>query len=761
VDGARRADAWFHAVSDPFPPRPRPATASFGSQLLALAFTALLVLCPVFSVVAAGWVTGLSALIPLALGGVVTGALFARLRLPPLLLHLAGVFAGEFLAVWTAASTLPGTDMEAQLTLLARRVADWLLVVRRGGVGTDNLLFLLALAALAWFIGYSAAFMVARADAPWWGIMTAGAALFVNVSYSGHPVPYVPFFLVVALLLVVQSNAANQEHAWRRAGLGYPRSLPFSALPAGLAAALLLVAGAMLLPTGSAAQASAEQLRSLADAGDGPLAEVKAELSRMFGGIQGSSTQLSSAFGSQLTLQSEFHLGQEVVAEVAAARGRYWRAVTYQEYTGRGWRAAPDTTALSLAADEPHPSAYQARAELEQIVTVRAARGDALIAAGQPTAFGVPAAVSYESGTPGDPLALDLASAIRSPRARFPGLAYRVVSAASTADEAQLRAAGTDYPALIRQRYGRPVQVPGRVTALARQLAPADLAPYDRAKAIEAYLRTLTYQTTVPAPPPGRDGVDFFLFDSKVGYCDYFASAMVAMLRQVGVPARVASGYAIGELDQGTGRWVVRDANAHSWAEVYFPRYGWIEFEPSPIRPVPTRGSPAGASAAPTPTAVPTPANAATTTPAPVEPTPSSPVEAAERRAASLPFVPILLVLGAAALIAAGARAVWRWGIADLPPAEAAYARMARLATLLGRPPRAAQTPREFADSLSPLLGPASTSAATLADAYVASRWSRAGAAIPPDRLDLAWRQVRGAMLRALLPYARTAARPQ
>src|SRR5690606_8612744 len=113
--------------------------------------------------------------------------------------------------------------------------------------------------------------------------------------------------------------------------------------------------------------------------------------------------------------------------------------------------------------------------------------------------------------------------------------------------------------------------------------------PYDQATAIEAYLRRLTYSTTVAPPPPGQDGVEHFLFTTGQGYCDYFASAMAVMLRSVGVPARVVSGYQSGDKDPETGRYVVREANAHTWVEVFFPDYGRVGLEPAPSRPVPER----------------------------------------------------------------------------------------------------------------------------------------------------------------------------
>jgi hypothetical protein len=113
--------------------------------------------------------------------------------------------------------------------------------------------------------------------------------------------------------------------------------------------------------------------------------------------------------------------------------------------------------------------------------------------------------------------------------------------------------------------------------------------PYDKALALESYLRQFRYSTRVKQPPPDRDWVDYMLFDSKEGYCDYYAAAMAVLLRSVGVPARVASGFAPGDKDPSGEFIVVKESHAHSWTEAYFPSYGWINFEPSALRPVPQR----------------------------------------------------------------------------------------------------------------------------------------------------------------------------
>jgi hypothetical protein len=109
----------------------------------------------------------------------------------------------------------------------------------------------------------------------------------------------------------------------------------------------------------------------------------------------------------------------------------------------------------------------------------------------------------------------------------------------------------------------------------------------DESRAIEAYLReNYEYSTSIGQPPQGRDRVAWFLFENKRGYCEYYASAMIVMLRSLDVPARFAAGYAPGSYDAKEKQFVVRESAAHAWPEVYFPGYGWIQFEPTPSQPV-------------------------------------------------------------------------------------------------------------------------------------------------------------------------------
>ncbi len=126
-----------------------------------------------------------------------------------------------------------------------------------------------------------------------------------------------------------------------------------------------------------------------------------------------------------------------------------------------------------------------------------------------------------------------------------------------------------------------------RTLDLAERIARPFDNPYDIAVAVTNYLRNnIRYSDTVPAPPAGQDPVDWVLFDLKQGFCNYYATAEIVLLRAVGIPARWAVGYAQGEFDPTESSYQVRQRDAHSWPEVYYPGVGWVEFEPTLSQPV-------------------------------------------------------------------------------------------------------------------------------------------------------------------------------
>lgn len=140
----------------------------------------------------------------------------------------------------------------------------------------------------------------------------------------------------------------------------------------------------------------------------------------------------------------------------------------------------------------------------------------------------------------------------------------------------------------IREKYLQlPDSLPQRVIDLAREIVKDKGNDYEKARAIESYFATngFRYETEgVPVPEEDQDYVDQFLFETKYGYCDNFSSAMVVMLRAVGIPARWVKGFAGGEMVSSDGElktFEITNNDAHSWVEAYIPKVGWVPFEPT------------------------------------------------------------------------------------------------------------------------------------------------------------------------------------
>jgi transglutaminase-like putative cysteine protease len=279
----------------------------------------------------------------------------------------------------------------------------------------------------------------------------------------------------------------------------------------------------------------------------------------------------------QHLLGSGPELSQQVVMMIQTAPGTprrnyYWRSLTYDRYTGQGWLTSRTET-KAYSAGQPvlaPPSEVQ---PVRQQVQVVKDRSGLVHAAGLLVTVDRPYKVAWRPSA--DPFGATVGATT-----------YQAESYLSVASEAQLRAAESVYPTWVQRRYlALPDKVPSRVLTLARNLTATEPTPYDRARAIEAYLRSFPYDLNIPPPPQNRDVVDYFLFDLQRGYCDYYATAMVVLARAAGLPARLVVGYASGAYDSANDRYLVTEADAHSWPELYFPGSGWIEFEPTASRP--------------------------------------------------------------------------------------------------------------------------------------------------------------------------------
>ena len=126
-----------------------------------------------------------------------------------------------------------------------------------------------------------------------------------------------------------------------------------------------------------------------------------------------------------------------------------------------------------------------------------------------------------------------------------------------------------------------------RISQLAEQITASAPSNYEKALAIEQYLRTHFGYTLQLGRAHPQDPLANFLFVRKQGHCEYFASSMAVMLRTLGIPSRIVNGFRGGEFNDLTGQYVVRASNAHSWVEAFFPGFGWISFDPTPAASLP------------------------------------------------------------------------------------------------------------------------------------------------------------------------------
>ncbi|MGD8402561.1 MAG: transglutaminase domain-containing protein [Anaerolineales bacterium] len=282
----------------------------------------------------------------------------------------------------------------------------------------------------------------------------------------------------------------------------------------------------------------------------------------------------------------------EVVTEIEPNR-YYWRMITYDVYSGVGWSStqAQETPLTANTSILEFPAGY--RSVTQQIRRV-SNQNTYVYWTGILAQADAKLQIAWRAKPPADPTPVwvgDMLGALTTPDE------YTVVSYLPQFSAEQLRNADTDYPQQITARYLRlPEETPERVLALSRELTQAAPTPYDRAVAIESYLRAFPYTLDVEPPPLDRDVVDYFLFTAQQGYCDFYSTSMVVLARAAGLPAREVIGYTSGEYDAPTAEYIVRQENAHSWAEVYFSGIGWVEFEPTASQPAIDRVNNTGSS---------------------------------------------------------------------------------------------------------------------------------------------------------------------
>ncbi|HEX2326906.1 MAG TPA: transglutaminaseTgpA domain-containing protein [Chloroflexota bacterium] len=575
---------------------------------LSFLLLAVMVLSTVWSVHQARWVEGTAILFPLAVAGLVLGMLLARSRLAAWLSLAIGVLGGLALCfvvvgglvpplaqipgalLGTLAGTLgwvtspsgaPPVVSAGQQFLLngaefGARIGLWTQLGASGRVSNDNAIFLLFIAYVAWLQGYIGSWALFRLHDVILAALPTGIALVTNAAYTGQAqAPFAVFFITL-LLLAVSTNLASLQKRWERLAVDYPSGLLFDVTVSSFVVICLL---AMLAFFGPRISDNPLSNAFWAYMGE-QWSEVENASNRLFSGVNSPQSGGGGGGRDRLVLSGPVQLSQRVVMQVQADEPSYWRGATYDTWTGRDWMSSDKFPVNRTEKQAIFPQRFTLRKRVKASFEINQSRSDLIYTPDEPAQVSIPYKVFTRTG---DANLADFSS-LRAKKPAIPSLKYAVEAFSSTASAQDLRSAPADLPEWVK-RYTQLPDTPQRVRDLSNTLTRRFGTNYDKAVAVEQFLRRYPYTLDVKPPPPDRDAVEYFLFDLKQGYCDYFATTMVVLLRAQGIPARLATGYVAGKFDNNTRKFVVTEEEAHSWPEVYFPNYGWMPFEPSGYRP--------------------------------------------------------------------------------------------------------------------------------------------------------------------------------
>jgi len=273
-----------------------------------------------------------------------------------------------------------------------------------------------------------------------------------------------------------------------------------------------------------------------------------------------------------------------------------WRGIALTNFDGRRWTTM-DRDPQKLSTDfegwihtaDSQPKTATPNSGMIYTVYLEPLATDAIFVPGKPTRlrgnFTGESSNSF-AAVRRSYLFRDSTDTLTNPFHNYTGIRYAGFSLLPPLNVAKLRAAPMEYSSDIASAYLQlPRKLDARIPEFARQITKNSQTPFDKALAIESYLRNRFTYTLNLTGKPGDDPLAHFLFETRAGHCEYFASAMIIMLRTLGIPSREVNGFLPGEFNELGGDYIVRASDAHSWVEVYFPGADWQTFDPTPPAP--------------------------------------------------------------------------------------------------------------------------------------------------------------------------------
>jgi transglutaminase-like putative cysteine protease len=736
-----------------------------------LILLALSVYITVFSIesVTPPWAPGMSILTATTSLGLLLGYLSVQQgRLPGALVHAVAVILGiVFAFLQTSDAVLNGDRL-----LLLRHTGNWFQrALVSGGQSSDNTVFLLFLGILTFLLAYITVWLVLRTRRPWLAVLANGVVLLINLNWATpDKLIFLLVFLLVSLLLLVRFTLAENIRQWKARGLRFSPDLGWDFMQAGAIFAVVVLLVAYLLPIG---QANA-QLQEWAASPKNPLTSLQNKFSQIFAGVVGSGQGSGGInfFDSSYRLRGSVNLPNTKILHYtlphpADDAAQFLITQTYDSYDGIANWTATTGQQRGARANQPLPSS-----SLDTKVDTYAITFDNVPLGGETNLFapGSEAArfsVNATYTTRGPANVPTTWQADNPLRVGDQYIAEGYVSTATANQLSQTPYPNVDspdpalYPAGVLQLYlPQDQHIDPYIKQIAQQATKGTTSMYDAAVHLETFLHAgFTYSTNNSDPPANEDAVVWFL-QNKKGFCTFFASAMAMMGRSLGMPTRVALGFTSGSYDQDHGVFVVRGTQAHMWTQIYFGKYGWINFEPTEsfnsfLRPQEAApGSTTGATGTGT-VATPKTGKDPNNVQGPNvgggnhnAPQDSTVVRVGVGMSAVILFILLAMIVFLF---------WWRIKFRGFTPAAGALARIARLGTWAGAPPSHAQTPKEYAEQLAAVVPAQQANIHQLTDLYSRERWS---GEIDLDALDEAprlYEKIRGSMTQVIIRRLRSA----
>ena len=567
---------------------------------------AVLAFTVAWSIADARWILGRdelsSYLIWLALAGALWGYLSAQMNLPPWLAHTLGAVVGAFIIIEVVGSSLPGAApgfwgwLHATADSVTQAYLD--LAWRHQITTTQYGHYGVVLAILVWGTAQAASYDTFGYHRAVSGVLLLAVILVANMALTLHDqYPALVMFSAAALLLLLRAHAADERSSWLRHRIWRARDFEPPHLQEGVAFASLAICGALILTTVASSAPLAGPVQDFGNNFQGVGTWLSAYLpnngqSRFQGGADFQSTSpITNAFSAPSSRVF-------TVQVPSAAMSFHWRMISYDQFQSTGWIESK-TRQDSIDAGNPLDAgtldettrATPGRVRVQFVVTIQDQSINHMVVANEPESTNVDAVRTLVSG------ASETTVASLSTTARVYTITSNVpdLEISNGLTESQLQNAGGGFPPGLLATYGQGTDLVGdeanNLLDEIRAWAHANDLPftseYDVAKQIQNYLRGtdggFVYNANIQdivAKCTGLSTVDCFA-KYRQGFCQQYATTMTMLMRMDHFPARYVLGYLPTRPDPHSLIEQVTRQQQHAWVEVYFPKYGWVPFDPT------------------------------------------------------------------------------------------------------------------------------------------------------------------------------------